>query len=668
MTTISVPAPDASGGPDVPPAPAPRPAFRHARTAPRLLPGTRERIPSLDGLRAIAVALVVVYHVLPDWMPAGFLGVSLFFTLSGFLITRLLLAELTERGDVGLRSFWGRRFRRLMPASLATLAVVTVAWVAVGWMTRAIGGDIVAAVADVANWRFLVTGTAYGAATDASPVLHFWSLAIEEQFYLAYPLIVWVVARRRANPARALGIALTVLLVGSVAYTLSRSGEPLTVYFSTFSRAAEVLVGALAAVLTWRLGRPRRAGLIGLVGLAALLGIIGLSLRSGLYDAAWAHGGLAAVAVLSSLAVLGATQRGPLRQWTSARPLVRIGEISYGIYLFHWPILVALQQGTSLSPGLRALVTVVAAVVLAEVSIRVLEHPVRVGAWRRVRPAVVAVPVVALVVGLSVWGGNHSSSPTFTFAGEKGVEDLGALPVPTTAPATEGGANGAAGAAVPAGPVAISFYGDSTAWQMRLAMQAWGDPRFEVRPGWNDIGCTISRGGPYKGDYDTDKGYDVSVDRCDWTQRWPDTVRAGGTELAVVYGGVWDTMPRKVPGLWSGYKTIEDPEGADHERAEMVALSDALHEAGARKVVWLTLAPNTQRNAALNIRRVAIWNQLLSEAAAQRPDEIAVVDIAGWFAGQPKSIRPDGVHVTEDTGRVVLDEYLAAQLLAAAGR
>ena len=660
MVTTSLPHPDESTGSG----PLGETAAHGTGPTP-LLPGTGSRIPALDGLRAVAVAVVVVYHVAPDLMPAGFLGVSLFFTLSGFLITRLLLGERLETGRVALRTFWARRYRRLTPAALATLGVVTIGWVASGWMTRAIGGDIVASLAQVANWRFLFTGTAYGATTEASPVLHFWSLAIEEQFYLAYPLIVWVALRRTTHPVRVLGALLVALLAASIAYTVLASDEPLTVYFSTFSRAGEVLVGALLAVVTFRLTRPRRAWILGALGAVALLAFVLVSATTRLTDPVWSHGGLTAIALISGAAVLGATQPGPFGRAVSLRPLVRIGELSYGIYLFHWPILVALRT-SELSDWTIALVTIVGSSVLAVVSLRFLENPVRRRNWSRVRPMAVAIPLTVVIAGMAIWGGSRASEPTFDFSGERGIEDLGdfALPEPVTPPAAPGAAPIAP---VPAGPLPISIFGDSTAWQLRLALTD-ADPRVEIRPGWSDIGCTLTRGGPVKGTYTSDQGYATDTRRCDWTERWPATTTAVGAELAVVYGGFWDTVPRENAYVWSGWQTVEDPLVAAHVRAEMVALTDALHDAGAAHVAWLTLAPNTNVDSELNRRRVNIFNQLLSEAAEQRPDVLKVIDIAGWFAAQPDSLRPDGVHVTEETGRVVLQEYLADQLFSAAGR
>ena len=532
-------------------------------------------------------------------------------------------------------------------------------------MTRAIGGDIVASLAQVANWRFLLTGTAYGATTEASPVLHFWSLAIEEQFYLAYPLIAWVALRRTTHPIRVLGALLVALLAASITYTVLASDEPLTVYFSTFSRAGEVLIGALLAVVTFGLTRPRRAWILGALGAVALLGFVVVSATTRLTDPVWAHGGLTAVALISGAAVLGATQPGPFGRAVSLRPLVRIGELSYGIYLFHWPILVALRT-TELSKWTIALVTIVGSIVLAVISLRFLENPVRRRNWTRVRPIAVALPLTVVIAGLAIWGGSRASEPTFDFSGERGIEDLGdfALPEPVTPPAAPGAAPTAP---VPTGPLPISIFGDSTAWQLRLALTD-ADPRIEVRPGWSDIGCTLTRGGAVKGTYTSDQGYATDTQRCDWTERWPATTAAVGTELAVVYGGFWDTVARENGYVWSGWRTVEDPLVAAHVRAEMVALTDALHDAGAAHVAWLTLAPNTNVDSELNRRRVNIFNQLLSEAAEQRPDVLKVIDVAGWFAAQPESLRPDGVHVTEETGRVMLQEFLADQLFAAAGR
>ena len=217
-------------------------------------PTAGAHLPGLDGLRAVAVLAVLGYHLWPDLVPGGFLGVTVFFVLSGFLITRLLLAEHDATTTISLRGFWGRRARRLLPASLATLVVVSAIWMLEGWLTRAFAADILWSLADLANWHTLASGATYGAAGVDSPVLHFWSLAIEEQCYLVLPLVAWAVLRWRGWSVRTLGRVVTVLLAASLAYTAVHRGDANLVYLSTFSRVAELLVGVLLAVAVARRG------------------------------------------------------------------------------------------------------------------------------------------------------------------------------------------------------------------------------------------------------------------------------------------------------------------------------------------------------------------------------------------------------------------------------
>src|SRR4051812_42501007 len=209
------------------------------------------RIRALDGLRGLAVAGVLAYHCGFGWARGGFLGVSLFFTLSGFLITSLLLAERSEHGRIGLRGFWARRARRLLPAALLALAVIVAfgATVASGSQLRGLRGDVLAALAYVANWRFVLAGTSYGALWSApSPVQHFWSLAIEEQLYVVLPLAVagtLALGRGRRRPLLAVlgaGLGLSVLATFLV-------HDQLRAYYGTDVRAGELLIGALLAVI-----------------------------------------------------------------------------------------------------------------------------------------------------------------------------------------------------------------------------------------------------------------------------------------------------------------------------------------------------------------------------------------------------------------------------------
>jgi peptidoglycan/LPS O-acetylase OafA/YrhL len=354
-------------------------------------------VPGLDGLRAIAVIVVVLFHGGVEGAAGGFLGVSLFFTLSGFLITTLLLDEFERTGGVSLRRFYVRRLRRLLPAAYLCLLLVAV-WG--GWWSaqqqRNLPGDLVAAVANVANWRFAFADGSYAdlLSGDApSPVAHFWSLAIEEQVYLVLPVVLLLALRRgRSVVAATVG----TLLVLSVAATLVTADRDL-IYNGTHTRAAEVLVGCALAVGLARRRLPDGGwreipGVTRLTAWAAV-GVFGALVAMGSVDQAWVYeGGLPLVGVLSAVLIAAVvTDRlavSALRPF-EARPLVAVGAVSYGIYLFHWPVFLLLDPARTGLDGvalfaLRCLVT--AALTVA--SYRIVEQPVRTGRIAGRTPAV----------------------------------------------------------------------------------------------------------------------------------------------------------------------------------------------------------------------------------------------------------------------------------------
>lgn len=368
--------------------------------------------PALDGLRAVAVMVVVLFHAKFSWIPGGFLGVSTFFTLSGFLITSLLLREWSRRGGLAMRTFWRRRFRRLLPASWATMGLVVLAGVAGVWTVdqqRSLRGDVPFSLAEVVNWHFIASGRTYGSKFEApSPLEHFWSLAVEQQFYVVLPLLLLGLltvakVRRVASPVRLVAAAMTLLVVVSAVLNgfFARSSLD-RAYFGTDTRAAELAAGALlacACVGGFRLRSVlarRVVGVLGVVGLgvsAVLWATVQVSTR-------WMYPWGFLLTALSSVAlILGALQGGPLGRVLSVRPLVWLGGISYGVYLLHWPVFLWLTpQRTQLGEwplfGLRMAVTVAAAVVMY----RFVEHPVRKGD----RLAKGRGPVVALVAAVAL--------------------------------------------------------------------------------------------------------------------------------------------------------------------------------------------------------------------------------------------------------------------------
>jgi peptidoglycan/LPS O-acetylase OafA/YrhL len=307
----------------------------------------------LDGLRAVAVLAVVFFHSEFEWAGGGFLGVSIFFTLSGFLITRLLLIEQARSGSINLVRFWKRRLRRLAPASLLCLAAVTLfipAFAASGRMDS-LRLDLLAAIGYSANWRFVLAEQSYADLFlgGPSPVLHFWSLAIEEQFYVVLPLVIaaagWC-ARRVARPWIVGGVLVTLTAASLVAGWFTNDRD--LYYYGTHTRAAEFLIGSLSALVWLRSKRVSRwtsgatARPLAALSVVAIVGAGWLVVVTRQSDEWLYHGGFPLLAALWAIVILGAMTPGPLRSLLSSRPMVVGGKLSFGIYLFHWPIFLLL--------------------------------------------------------------------------------------------------------------------------------------------------------------------------------------------------------------------------------------------------------------------------------------------------------------------------------------
>ncbi len=334
---------------------------------------------AIDGVRGVAVVLVLAFHGEVPGFSGGFLGVSVFFTLSGYLITQLLVREHDRHGRISLRAFWGRRLRRLAPASLVALATIAVVVVATDvFPGAAVPGDVAAAALDVANWRFAVVESSYADlfSSGPSPVLHFWSLAIEEQFYLLFPLLVVVVLTRLGR--RRLPVVLTALaLAGTAAAMLAPTD---LAYYGTHTRAPELLVGALLA-LVLPIGRdlpaPMRRAL-SVAGVAAAAGIALLVAHTTVASSWLYHGGLPAVSLLSATLIASATIGGPVQTAASWRPVVEVGRLSYGIYVYHWPLFLVLsEERLGLDGGRLLAVRLAATLAVAWLSAVLLENPVR---------------------------------------------------------------------------------------------------------------------------------------------------------------------------------------------------------------------------------------------------------------------------------------------------
>ena len=417
--------------------------------------------PAIDGVRAIAVVAVVLYHADVLWLPAGFLGVDVFFTISGYLICSLLLAEWHRTGTISLRHFWLRRARRLFPAVAALLVgVVVAALVAAPDALERLRGDVVAAMAYGSNWWQIVRGESYFESFGRPPLLrHLWSLAVEEQFYVVFPLVMAgalkLVGRRRGV------LVAGALAVGGVSSLLmalwwQAGTDPSRVYFGTDTRAVGLCAG-VALALVWRPGQlradidARAARLLDAIGVGALAALLVLMTRMDEYGSALYRGGFVATAVASALLVaVAAHPASRLGAVLGRQPFQWIGTRSYAIYLWHWPVMMLSRPelDTGLTGWRLMVVRLVITAALAEFSWWFVEWPFRSGVaqarWRDRTPVgrarlgfVAAAACVPLVAGLVTASPPEPPPLLATAAAAETTETtLVAIPPPQPTPTT----------------------------------------------------------------------------------------------------------------------------------------------------------------------------------------------------------------------------------------
>jgi peptidoglycan/LPS O-acetylase OafA/YrhL len=372
-------------------------------------------LPGLDGMRAIAVVAVMVYHANPDWLPGGFLGVEVFFVISGYLITLLLISEKERTSTVDMKQFWIRRARRLLPA-LFTMMIALTIWTSL-FEREALGklrGDVIAAFFYVSNWYQIWTGAGYTASNDFAPLRHLWSLAVEEQFYLIWPLVMFALlrggSRKIADISRYLvvaALAITVLMavlfypgpVGTPDVTpdaywtiLGRDISKIdALYLSTITRAGGLLLGAAFAMI-WRPVAVMRGPLRSkgrLLDVVALVGFVALcAMASWMYllgpegaDPWLFRGGFALCAIATLMMVAAVThERAMTSRILSIPVLLWVGTRSYGLYLYHWPIYQLIRNIAGNHLKFHEFVLAIAATcVVTEASYRFIETPIRKG-------------------------------------------------------------------------------------------------------------------------------------------------------------------------------------------------------------------------------------------------------------------------------------------------
>jgi peptidoglycan/LPS O-acetylase OafA/YrhL len=612
-------------------------------------------LPALDGLRAVAVAAVLLYHGNAAWTPGGFIGVDVFFVLSGYLITALLLAEQARWGAIDLLAFWARRARRLLPALFLVLVAVAAyaAALAPASERQSIRLDALATLGYVANWRFIASGQSYFAQFQApSPLRHTWSLGIEEQWYLFFPPLL-ALALRRWRPSRwVLGGLLGALALGSaglMAALFTPGADPSRVYYGTDTRAQALLVGAVMAValqgVTAR-GRWRQVARAGsLTGLGAVLLIVAIVHDN---DAWMYRGGFLLTAIAAALVVLGVATRadGPVERLLTWTPLVQIGLISYGLYLWHWPVFVTLTpERTGLSALPLLVVRLLVTTVISAASYLAVEQPVRAGRWRAaLRPArfraAVAAATVAVVV--TVLGGTAGT--------------VAAEPAPEPQTGATGGVN-------------AFLLGDSVAFNLRSEFPPDAVPGLRVS-GSTELGCGLLS------DTMTAEGkVIVPPPECAaWHQRMRSEVVAAAPDVGVLMIGSWEQYDRVVDGR---ILKLGTPEFERHVRVQMQSLLDKLDPA-VRQVAVMNVPCHRTPDFGLgpephivnDDNRVRLIDKIVKDFVDDAGPNVHLIDFDAFLCHDGYTatrdgvtLRTDGLHFTPGGVRLIWG-WLGPKLLA----
>jgi peptidoglycan/LPS O-acetylase OafA/YrhL len=631
----------------------------------------RERVrfeyrPGLDGVRALAVIAVLAFH--DGRLGGGFLGVSTFFTLSGFLITSLLLTERARSGGVSLRHFFARRARRLLPAAFLGIVVAALVTVAIGDARTAenFRADGLAALFNVANWRFLAAGDSYvDLFATSSPLKHYWSLAVEEQFYLLLaPLLagVFVLAKgRTAKIAAALGILATLSFAAGW-FAVSDSVD--RAYYGTHTRAVEFLVGSLAAVWLVRAPLGRRGsrvaaglGVVALVGMAWAMTFARTD-QTGLF-----RGGLLLFALGSTALVVAACEPGPVRALCSWKPLRWIGLLSYGIYVFHWPVFVWLTPERTGETGLRlTMLRVGATLVIAVASFFLVERPIREG--RRVvgRKRWIVPPAGALVCAAAAFVvgiGAGVGPPAVNFAPALSTDAV-AMPVPETKPVVtkkQSTKPRSATTTTVAKPKLsrVLVVGDSVALTLGRGIERWGAQRGVSVLNSGKLGCSLLDDAQVKGYWGVKY---QPPDSCQTEARWAGELAQFRPDLVVVMFGAWDLYEASWDGSWHA---PGDPVWNGHYRERVADAARRLQSTGAQ-VVWLAppcfaAGPGSDPNAPwYDPARVDTLTSIYQSVT--REQRIRITNVTR-VTGCPVDlgVRPDGVHYSDQGADIV-----AAQL------
>jgi peptidoglycan/LPS O-acetylase OafA/YrhL len=625
--------------------------------------------PALDGLRAIAVGSVFIYHAHESWMPGGWIGVDVFFVLSGFLITSLLLREHHSWGRISFLEFWTARARRLLPAVvlvlLAVLAVGSVWTIPV--RRSSLSGDAIATFFYVANWHYFFGDEGYFATIAApSPLRHTWSLAVEEQYYILFPIlltIILLISRRRAVTAAMLallGVASASLMVA----LFDPNVDPVRVYYGTDTRAFELLVGATFAAimapgrqpvpLRIRQGFDRACRLLATPALVVVL--IMCWFATDAQTALFSGLALPFCAVVAVVVIAATSEFStPVQRLLTWEPLRRIGMVSYGLYLWHWPVIVFLSPdhvGFN-QPVLLFVLHAAVTGALSYLSYRFVENPIRRHGLKALVPRrpragvpVALAGIAAVLVG--AWAVPHSTAGTTVVASGK--------PATFTVPPYE----------APPNQVKVMLVGNSIPLSLAKYFPDTQFPNLKVDQSTN-VACDS-----YTAPKIVDGKESKPTAAClNWRAAWPRPIAINRPQVTLIFISQGSNDSRLLNGRVTDYHSTAHQ---NFLRESWTRDVNAARQAGSNKVAVINVAchrlpdfgaqeielvNNDQATQELNML-VAAWGKSEGVPVIDQYSLLCKNGYSSTLNGVP--VYSDGLHFTEQSGPVFWS-WLAPQLV-----
>jgi peptidoglycan/LPS O-acetylase OafA/YrhL len=637
-------------------------------------------IPALDGVRGLAIIVIMGYHGGVFFTSGGFYGVDAFFTLSGFLITSLLIAEWHQTATIRLRLFWARRARRLLPALLVMVLAVTLycAFLVPSGTYPHIRSDGIAALFYFANWHFIAAGSNYFAqSAPTSPLTHTWSLAVEEQFYLVWPLIVLGVVKLWRSKLALLLLCIAGALASAIEMGyLYSPGDVNRLYYGTDTRAQALLIGSgLAVALSMWSDRPERSGgdsawaarspsgraFLLVLGLAGLAGSVVLWTTVSSNDPLAYRGGFFLVALATAAILLSVvcSPRSLLARALASWPMRNVGKISYGLYLWYYPMVIYIDHArTGLTGYPLFFVRGAATLTVAVASFYIVESPIRrrtiLRGWRGVMapPVAVGAVVIALFATTATPALATTSIPLVATGG-------------TLAPVTR--AQEAVGSKP---PIRVLWFGDSTAFSLAIGMSEHQSSYGIASYDGAILGCGITNGAEFEL-----HGVDAPMaTACQdgpsdklWPQLWLTDIANYKPNVVIILAGRWEVANRTYDGRWTN---IEDPTYAAYVKQQLgyavrLAGSDGAH------VILMTAPcydtgeqPNGDPWPEDSQVRLSIYNQLVQQVAASSENTSLINFNAmacpdGHFEQYLDGMQvreADGIHFTFGGGKVFSSE------------